>query len=125
MKVGADREPQINDTARALGVRVGGERPDVVVAASGVVLSERGGMSASPPPPENLAEHRRPEEYGGFGKDPVWELETDSLPSGLTYRLDPKDPSGHGFIEPSEPMQLDAYKALLSETKSLWEVFKG
>lgn len=125
MKPDEDGRPQVGDTARTLGVRVEGKRPDVVVAASGVVLSERGGMSVSPPPPENLQEHRRPEEYGGIGKDPVWEIETDSLPSGLTYRQDLKDPEIHGFIEPTEPMQLDVYKALLNETKGRWEVFRG
>jgi hypothetical protein len=90
MKVGEDGNPELGDTARTLGVRVGGRRRDVVVAASGFVLPENGGMSVSPPPPENLEEHRRPEEYSGIGKDPVWEMNTDDLPYGLVYRADPK-----------------------------------
>jgi hypothetical protein len=124
MTAGDDGRPGVwENPARALGVRTRGRRPDIVVAASGFVLPETGGMSVSPPPPENLPEHRRPDEYGGIGKDPVWELDTDYLPPELAYRPDPKDPDRHGFIEPAVPMRLDDYETFLRMTRRLWRPF--
>lgn len=123
MKVDEDGEPKSGNTARTQGVRIGGRRPDIVVAASGFVLPETGGVSVSPPPPENLPEHRRPDEYGGIGKDPVWELDTDDLPPELVYRHDPKDPERHGFIELATPMHLDDYETALRATRRLWRPF--
>lgn len=79
-----------------------------------------GGMSASPPPPENLPSFRRPPEYGGTGKDPLWELETDELPETLRYRPDPERPERHGFIEPSRAMGFEEYQAALEDTSGLW-----
>jgi len=125
MKADEYGESEIGNTARTLGVRTGGRRPDIVVAASGLVLPETGGMSVSPPPPENLPEHRRPDEYGGIGKDPVWELETDSLPPELTYRPDPKEPDRHGFIEPVRPMHINDYETFLHMTRRLWRPFRS
>lgn len=124
MKADQEGKPEINSTARALGVRTSGRRPDIVVAASGFVLTKTGGMSVSPPPPENLPEHRRPDEYGGSGGDPVWELNTDYLPHGLVYRPDPKDPYRHGFIEPAVPMHLDEYETFLRMTQRQWQHFR-
>lgn len=124
MKTGEDGSPEIGDSARTLGVRVGGRRPDVVVAASGFVLPENGGMSVSPPPPENLPEHRRPEKYEGTGNDPVWEIDTDYLSRDLVYRPDPKDPDRHGFIEPAKPMHIENYKALLATSQASWQLFR-
>ena len=123
MTAGEDGRPGIvENPARTLGVRVGGRRPDIVVAASGLVLPETGGMSVSPPPPDNLLEHRRPPEYGGIGKDPVWELQTDALPPELTYRPDPSGPDSHGFIEPTWPMPLNDYRNALRLTRGLWRL---
>jgi hypothetical protein len=124
MKADEDGKPKIDNTARTLGVRIGGRRPDIVVAASGFVLPETGGMSVSPPPPENLPEHRRPDEYGGIGRDPVWELNIDYLPPELVYRPDPKDPYRHGFVEPAVPMHLDEYEKFLRMTQTLWRPFR-
>ena len=124
MMADEDGKPKIDNTARTLGVRIGGQRPDIVVAASGFVLPETGGMSVSPPPPENLPEHRRPDEYGGIGRDPVWELNIDYLPPELVYRPDPLDPYRHGFVEPAVPMRLDEYKKFLRMTQTLWRPFQ-
>ncbi len=112
----------VENPARTLGVRVGGRRADIVVAASGLVLPETGGMSVSPPPPDNLLEHRRPPEYGGIGKDPIWELQSDALPPELTYRPDPSKPRSHGFVEPAWPMLLDDYLDALRSTRGLWRL---
>lgn len=123
MKADKDGRPEFGRTARTLGVRIGGGTQDIATAASGYVLPETGGVSVSPPPPENLPEHRRPGEYGGAGRDPVWELATDNLPSELAYRADPGQPYRHGFIEPAEPMLLDLYETHLRGTRDLWRPF--
>jgi hypothetical protein len=123
MRADEDGKPETGNTARTLGVRTGGRRRDVVVAASGFVLPETGGMSVSPPPPGNLEDHRRPPEYGGIGKDPVWELETDDLPPELIYRPDPKEPYRHGFVEPAVPMPLKDYETFLHATRESWQPF--
>ena len=125
MKVDEDGKPETGNTARTLGVRTGDRRRNIVVAASGFVLPETGGMSVSPPPPDNLPEHRRPEEYGGTGRDPAWELDTDDLPPELMYRPAPKDPYRHGFIEPAAPMPLGDYETFLRMTRRLWQPFQG
>lgn len=85
-----------------------------------MVRSGMGGMSVSPPPPENLPRFRRPPEFRGIGKDPVWRLETDGLPGTLRYRPDPEQPERHGFIEPSRAVDFDEYQAALYGTRDLW-----
>jgi hypothetical protein len=86
----------------------------------GWVAARMGGMSVSPPPPDNLPPSRLPRDMGGKGKDPIWELETDSLPRELTYRPDPDIPDTHGFIEPSWVMSFEDYQKAVHETRGLW-----
>ena len=66
-----------------------------------------------------LPEHRRPVEFGGFGKDPVWGIEESDLGPDLSYRPDP-DRDGHGFIEPARPMPLKEYQEAIERTLPLW-----
>jgi hypothetical protein len=120
MKADEDGLPKVGDDARSLGVRLSGRVRDVVADTSGLVHPETGGMSVSPPPPENLQSHRRPPEYGGTGRDPVWTFETEDLPGGLIYRPDPGRPEEHGLIEPDRVMSLEGYQRLLHETRGLW-----
>jgi hypothetical protein len=125
MSSGLDGRPEVavagKNPARTLGVRTGGRRFDIEVSSAGFVQPEKGGMSVSPPPPENLEEHRRPPKYGGIGKDPVWEIDTEQMTSDLAYRPDPSNPDKHGFIEPSKPMPLDDYVSALHSTRGLWK----
>jgi len=116
-----DREgkPRTGQSARRLGAR---PRIDIPLEADGKVLPETGGMSVSPGSPRNLPSHRRPPEWGGTGKDPVWEIGSEELPSELTYRADPDDPDRHGFVEPTMRMHFDAYEQSLEGTQILWEV---
>jgi hypothetical protein len=79
-----------------------------------------GGMSVSPNDPMNLPSFRRPVEFGGTGKDPVWCMGSCDLPSGLQYRADPLNTGGHGFIEPAYPMPFEDYQNLLWETQASW-----
>lgn len=128
MMMGDDGRPEVpegrKNPARTLGVRTGHRIRDIDVDRSGMVHPLTGGMSVNPPPPENMAEHRRPSEYGGIGKDPIWELETGMLPPELRYRSDPGAPPGtHGFIEPSAPMGLADYEVALCATRGLWWPF--
>ncbi len=118
MKTDVDGLPKIGDDARSLGVRLSGRVRDIVADEAGAVHPQTGGMSVSPPPPDNLQEHRRPPEYGGAGRDPVWTLETDGLPDGLRYRSDPGRPEEHGFIEPDLVMDIGEYRGLLGGTRN-------
>jgi len=78
------------------------------------------GMSVVPPPVENLVDHRRPPDFGGTGKDPVFELDTEDLPGVLAYRPDPTNPEGHGFIEPARRVSFEEYRRAIHQTRSLW-----
>jgi hypothetical protein len=117
MKRGEDGLPETGASARTLGARAW---VDIPVDEDESVEPEMEGMSASPPPPENLPYIRRPPEYGGVGKDPVWELETDLLPEELRYRPDPDSPDKHGFIEPSHRMTFEEYQRAIHGTRELW-----
>lgn len=120
MKEGEEGQPQIGPSARQLGVRTEGPKPDIPIDAQGMVHPETGGMSVSPHDPMGLPEHRRPPSLGGTGKDPVFSMNSQSLPEGLQYRPDPRSPQTHGFIEPSGPMSIEEYQRLLGSTASSW-----
>ena len=104
------------------GSRTIGARPniDIPVNEIGLVEPEMGGISVSPNSEENLPPYRRPPAFGGTGKDPLWELETENLPDELAYRPDPDDPDRHGFIEPSRVMTFNRYQGALRLSRNLW-----
>ena|GEM_PF-929010 len=108
--------PLVEESARGLGVRVNNDIPVV----EGFVSNLTGGMSVAPNDPRNLPPHRRPESLGGTGKDPIFEMNTNNLPPGLTYI---PDKPGHGTIQPAFPMPYETYRALLSSTKLLWKPY--
>lgn len=110
--------PRIGADARSLGVRA----KDVTIGEHGSVRASQEGMSVSPMPPENLPTHRRPQEFGGSGKDPVWVLETEDLPEGLEYVPDPVNSDTHGFIAPAYRMTFEHYQQILAETGELWSL---
>jgi hypothetical protein len=114
---GQDSLPLVGTTARYLAVR---RDVDIPVSKDDTVEPETGGMSVSPPPITNLHPLRLPRELGGLGKDSVFELETDELPDELTYRPDPNNPEGHGFIEPSHQMVFEYYERAIHATRGLW-----
>ena len=113
-----DGLPQVAPTARGLGAR---PMADIPVDGNGVVLPQTGGMSVSPGI-GGLPPHRRPPQYGGTGKDPVYCTCISDLPPSLGYRPDPANPTGHGFVEPSTPMSLDQYQRSLGGTRSKWRL---
>ncbi len=117
MKEGPDGLPEEGGIARTLGIRAG---IDVPVSKSEQLLQPgQGGMSASPDDPLNLPVFRRPPEYQGVGKDPVWTITIAELGPSLVYRPDPTS-ARHGFIEPARPMPLADYQHALSQTRALW-----
>lgn len=122
MKDDGDGCPECGASARELGVRLDG---DIEISDEGFVEPGKGGMSVSPESPMYLENHRRPPEFGGIGKDPVWTIDDRELPSELMYRADPEMPSLHGFIEPIQAMSLDAFQEALRSSRGSWEPVKG
>lgn len=114
-----DGLPAPGATARTLGARPG---IDIVVDKSGMVRPGTGGVSVSPGDPRNLPRHRRPPEFGGLGRDPVWRIRTSDLGPELAYEPDPRNPSGHGFVEPAYDMPYEAFQAALEATRDRWEL---
>jgi hypothetical protein len=103
--------------ARALGVRPGIDVP--ATRDDDAVLPGQGGVSVSPDDPFNLPYFRRPPEFRGTGKDPVWTIDDTQLGPDLQYRPDPAH-SGHGFLEPARPMTLREYRRALEQTRGAW-----
>lgn len=68
-----------------------------------------------------LTYRRRPPEFGGTGKDPVFEMDTDELPEELEYLPDPNKPATHGFIRPAYTMSFEHYQRALHATRELWQ----
>jgi hypothetical protein len=86
---------------------------------SGNCTARRRGVSVAPNGPLNLPAFRRPSEFGGTGKDPVWVIDEVDLPPGLVYRADP-DREGHGVLEPAEEMFLAEYETAIASTQERW-----
>jgi len=74
-------------------------------------------MSVAPDRPEHLHPLRRPAQYGGSGKDPVWALDLTWLSAGLLCR---QDSLTHGMIEPATTLLLAEYERRLADTKPFW-----
>jgi RHS repeat-associated protein len=109
----ADGLPAVGPTARTLGVR---PRSDIPVDGVGMVRPNTGGMSVAPSPGA-LPPHRRPPEFGGTGKDPVWGIRADQLGPDLRYV--PDGPT-HGTIQPSRAMTIDEFQRALCSTGVCW-----
>jgi hypothetical protein len=112
-----DGEPAIGPSARALGARPHVDSP---VDLSDNVHPGTGGISVAPDTPSNLPRHRRPSEYGGTGKDPLWSIQESDLGAHLRYIADAVPAPIHGVIEPIMPMTFAAYQQALAETAPYW-----
>jgi len=122
MKVSDDGLPQPGRSARTLGVRPG---VDIEIDADGLVRDGGAGMSVAPGSAMNLPEHRRPPEFAGTGKDPVWEFDSAAVGEFLRYREDPLMPGEHGFMEPSSSMTFERYESALFATREAWRLSSG
>lgn len=116
MRTDVDGLPAVGPTARTLGIRRDGT--DIDIAEDGTVHPHTGGMSAAIAP-EYLVEHRRPEKFGGRGKDPLWMIRSESLGEGLRYTED-EELAGHVLIEPVSEMSLAEYEEWLASTREDW-----
>jgi RHS repeat-associated protein len=123
---GADGMPELGASARTLGARPG---TDVHPDADGNVhpLGTDGrphGMSAAGSV-EGTPDFRRGPEYGGTARpnqaDPVWSMNTNDLPEGLSYHPDnPNALGGHGVVAPNRTMPFDDYQARIQSTQGSW-----
>lgn len=131
MTAAADGRPLLAPSARGLGVRTSADPLDIGVEQGMVGPSTPArGLSVAPDTPMNLPRHRRPPEWGGTGKDPVWSLDLGKLPDALRYVPDQVAGAGerarHGIIEPATRMPLEEYEEALASTRDLWQrVTKG
>lgn len=116
MKADGDR-PAIESSARGLGVRTLGRYLDVHPDANGDIGPGGGGMSVAPDDPLLLDGYRRPQEFGGTGRDPVWEIRVKDLPAATALRL---TSTSHGQIEPASVMPLGDYQSRLESTQGAW-----
>ncbi|WP_277751459.1 RHS repeat domain-containing protein, partial [Pectobacterium polonicum] len=107
--------PKVGPSARELGARPG---TDIKVDANGNVHPNSGGVSVSPNT-DGLPNHRKPPEFGGTGKDPVWELDTSDLGKDLKHVPDSRT---HGTIQPSRTMSVEEYQRALASTKGKWKL---
>lgn len=115
MMMNSSEFPEIGTNARKLGVR-----DSEVIVADGLVSPGGGGISVSPLTPLNLPTHRRPSEFGGTGKDPVWAIDRSILESyGLTYR---QTSPTHGLIEPWYLMSLAEFRLKLADIQTQWQL---
>lgn len=94
---------------------------DIKTDPNGHVHPGRGGMSVTPDDPVRLPPHFRPVALGGFGKLPVFGIETSRLGETLSYRPDIKKPTRHGFVEPGAVMTIAAYQLAIAATAPVWQ----
>src|SRR5262249_49198777 len=119
MQQAADGAPLLGPSARTLGAR---PQIDLPADTQGMVRPGTGGLSVSPNDLMGLPTHRRPPEFGGTGKDPVWYIDTLDVGTSLTYRLDPANQVSHAFLEPAFPMPLGEYQDALAATRRAWRL---
>lgn len=119
MKADASGRPAIGPSARTLGVRPGIDVP--AVGPNDAISPGQEGLSVTPDDPMQLPLIRRPSNFGGRGRDPVWMIDETDLGTDLVYRTDPNR-AAHGFIEPSRTMTLDDYQQVLAATQSRWVI---
>lgn len=131
-------KPKVGRSARLLGVRPGVD-VDVVQMPAGY-LNERGyllpendrkqqgesvavavrntkGMSVSITI-ESLPAFRRPAQFGGTGKDPLWQIDENRITGDLEAA---QDTPTHVSILPKATMLLEKYEAALANTQNDWK----
>jgi len=131
-------KPKIGRSARLLGVRLGIDinmkrMPVDSLDEQGYLLpeSERefqgelvdvaivntGGMSVSLYI-EALPAPRKPAKFGGYGKDPLWQIDDSNITGDLQAV---QDSPTHVSISPRVTMSLERYELALANTQDYWE----
>ncbi len=67
---------------------------------------------------EGLPAFRKPSQFGGNGKDPLWQID-DSIITGDLQAV--QDSPTHVSIMPRVTMTLEKYEAALANTQKYWE----
>lgn len=70
---------------------------------------------------EGLPEFRRPPEFGGKGRDPLWQVDDSAIHGDLEAV---QDSDTHVSIMPSTTMALERYEAALANTQDSWTEVK-
>jgi len=112
--------PRVERSAKGLGVRVG-EDGDVQPDPNGLV-HPGAGMSVAPDDPLFLLEYRRPPEFLGSARHPVWAISESELPGELVVAIDSPE---HGVIGPARAMPLAEYEAALESTQPSWRLVRA
>ena len=132
-------KPKIGRSARLLGVRLGDidinikRMPVDSLDEQGYLLPESehefqgelvdvairntGGMSVSLSI-EALPAPRKPAKFGGYGKDPLWQIDDSNITGDLQAV---QDSSTHVSISPRVTMLLERYELALTNTQDYWE----
>jgi hypothetical protein len=123
--------PLVANTARGLGVRVGGgTNTDIPVDSDGKVCPDTGGMSVAPSW-RDLPLHRIPRRLkdivpsaAGSNDDACWRMGNGpfieaAVADGLV--LKPDQPS-HANVEPNETMSLARFCDRLASTREHWAI---
>ncbi|MGL4618991.1 MAG: hypothetical protein ACRCZS_08040 [Chroococcidiopsis sp.] len=82
-----------------------------------VAIKDTKGMSVSLSI-EGLPEFRKPSQFGGNGKDPLWQID-DSMIAGDLQAV--QDSPTHVSIMPRVTMALEKYELALANTQQYWE----
>jgi hypothetical protein len=132
-------KPKIGRSARLLGVRLGDidinikKMPVDSLDEQGYLLPESehefqgelvdvairntGGMSVSLSI-EALPAPRKPTKFGGYGKDPLWQIYDSNITGDLQAV---QDSPTHVSISPRVTMSLERYELALANTQDYWE----
>jgi hypothetical protein len=131
-------KPKIGRSARLLGVRLGidiniKQMPVDSLDEQGYLLPESecefqgelvdvaivntGGMSVSLSI-EALPAPRKPAKFGGYGKDPLWQIDDSNITGDLQAV---QDSPTHVSISPRVTMLLERYELALANTQDYWE----
>ena len=134
----ANGKPRVGRSARSLGVRPGTDidigrvprdwldkqgylRPEAERSPSGepvtIAIRNTKGMSISLSI-ESLPAFRRPETFGGVGKDPIWQIEDSKIIGDIEAV---QDSPTHVSVLPRTTMLLERYEAALARTQTAWE----
>ncbi|MEM9214488.1 MAG: hypothetical protein AAGD25_09095 [Cyanobacteria bacterium P01_F01_bin.150] len=136
--VAKDGKPKLGHSARLLGIRPGIDidvthlpqgwldekgclRPESERVDSDqpveVAIRNTKGMSTSLSI-EGLPPFRKPAAFGGIGKDPLWQIESEYITGDLDAV---QDSATHVSIMPKVTMRLERYEAALAKTQDYWQ----
>lgn len=120
-----DGQPQVERSARGLGVRLTGTVLDLKEDGEGFVDFGSGGLSVAPCSYWKLPAHRRPRPLGrgstGHTTDRIYRLALTRVPNReLAVKADTTNPFRHATIEAAMRMRVDAFDLAVKATRQDW-----